>query len=67
MPVLFVHGHRGHYNQSKSFVAVAQQSFAQLAQHQQQISSVAPLDFFTVDFLEESSAFSSDVMWAQAA
>jgi hypothetical protein len=63
MPVLFVHGNRGDFNQGAT---IASQALALDTVEAKLNGGSVPLDVFAADFRESSSAFHSGVMRAQA-
>ena len=56
IPVIFVHGHAGSYKQCRSFASYAEKIKSRFA---------IKLDYFTLDFAEELSAFSGSILQRQ--
>ncbi|KAK8059656.1 hypothetical protein PG996_009586 [Apiospora saccharicola] len=68
IPVLFVPGNAGSYKQVRPIAAEAARYFHDVLQHDPTLagSGVRNLDFFTVDFNEDFSAFHGQTMLEQA-
>eukprot|EP00946_MAST-07B_sp_MAST-7B-sp1_P001583 g1583.t1 len=60
LPVLFVPGHGGSYNQSKASAAQA------VVEHLSASSQSVRLNFFALDFLEVPSGLDAELIWSQA-
>lgn len=68
MPVLFIPGNAGSYKQVRPFAAEAANHFHQELQHDKhaRANGAGPLDFFTVDFNEDITAFHGRTLLEQA-
>lgn len=74
VPVLFVHGHRGDYQQISNLVGQAASEWHRVQAEEAAAKTTSidarpppPLDFFTIDMREDSSAFHGDLVRVQAA
>jgi pimeloyl-ACP methyl ester carboxylesterase len=65
-PVLFVHGHRGDYMQCANLVGQAAEEWSRVNVEESGHAPL-PLDVFTIDMREDSSAFHADIVRVQAA
>ncbi len=65
-PVLFVHGHRGDYMQVANLVGQAAEEWSRVNAEEAGPAPL-PLDVFTIDMREDSSAFHADIVRVQAA